>query len=207
MKKRICLVLVAVIFVVWGNSLALGEENDIFVNKFGVAMNISAVCPVDSDADNTVYLGGALTYDFIKYLGVGISSGWARWKEEFDGIEYGYVTGIPVLGDIYLKLPFELTDEFKVVPYGVAGFGMMFWDYEESSLLKDNGISVDVDPSFAMRFGGGVDFFITENFAIFGEVSYLYSDARVKASAFGAQAEATMDTDAWIFGGGVKFVF
>ena len=51
------------------------------------------------------------------------------------------------------------------------------------------------------------DFFFTENVAIFGEVSYLYSDATAKASAFGSYAEAKLDTDIWLFGGGIKYVF
>ena len=113
---------------------------------------------------------------------------------------------IPLFGDIFLKAPIKL-DKFKIVPYGIVGFGIIFWDFDESSLLETNGISVSIDPGFGMKFGGGIDFFVTENIAIFGEGSFIWSDADATAAAKGTVAAATIDTDTWLIGGGIKYVF
>ncbi len=98
-------------------------------------------------------------------------------------------------------------DQYKIVPYGVVGFGIIFWDFDESSLLKTNGITVSMDPAFGMKFGGGVDFFVTENLAIFREGSFIWSDADATVAGRGAVASATVDTDTWLIGGGIKYVF
>jgi len=173
--------------------------------KIGVAGNVSAAMPKE-DGDPTVFLGGYLSYDILNCFGVGIESGWARWTQRDNGVDYGNLNMIPLFGDIFVKLPFKV-EGFKVVPYGVVGAGVLFWDFEESSLVRDSGVTISIDPAFGLKFGGGIDFFVTKNIAIFGEASFIWSDADATASAGGSVASATLDTDLWLLGGGVKYVF
>ncbi len=201
MKKLILIAL----FVAGMSSAAFAR--DVQEGKWALSVQSAAVMPRDDDNDDTIYYGGRLTYDITPNVAVGVESGWMNFEQEADGIDFGDQRGIPLLADIVLKLPIEATDN-KLVPYVLGGVGVVFWDYQESSILKDNGFSVDSDTAFAARIGGGVEYYVSNNVALFLEGSYLFStyDAKVRYGSSSA-ANIEVDSDAFFAGGGVKVGF
>ena len=121
-------------------------------------------------------------------------------------MDYGDVSVVPLLATLIVKNPIEL-DECAVVPYGILGLGVCFWDYDESSALTNAGISVDMDSEFALKLGAGLDYYFTENVALNLEGSFMWSDTTGHVDAFGTHAQVDLDGDMWMLGGGLKCRF
>lgn len=201
MKK---IMLVAII------ALALCQINafarDVDAKKWEISLQGAGVIPNDTDIDPTYYVGGRIAYNINKNVSVAGESGWMGWDDSDGTTKYGEVNGIPLLADLILKMPIEATEN-KLVPYVLGGVGVVFWDYKEEAILTSNGITVDGDTSFAARLGAGVDYYVSDNIALFAEASYLFSDYDIKVNAGGIIAGAKTDTDAVFAGAGIKFAF
>ena len=174
---------------------------------FNFGVDCSAVIPVEDGAKTGIYASGMFSYDITKYLAIGIESGYMQVDFEESGIKLGSLRAAPLLGDLILKYDIE-TDNFTIVPYGIVGAGCLFSDFHESDIVKLAGLSLDTKTAFLAKFGGGIDFFLTDNIALNFEASYLL--CRIKASAsWSGQAYATdtLKADSVLVGGGVKVRF
>lgn len=189
-----------------GGMVPQAMARDVEGSKWDVSILGGAFFPKEDDQDAGGYGGGRLTYNINEHAGLGIESGWSSFNQELDGVDYGDVRAIPLLANLFLRLPLEATEN-KLVPYAVGSIGVIIWDYEESSLLTDNGISVEGDTSFAARIGGGADFYIADNIAIFAEGGYMWSEYEAEVSAGGSVIAGTVDTDAAYAVGGIKIGF
>lgn len=174
--------------------------------RFSVGVVGGGVFPKDSEIDSTFYVGGNLAYGVNEYIALGGEVGYSSWDVEEVGVDYGEIRAVPLLADLYLRYPVEM-GENKLVPYVVGGLGVVFYDYKESSFLKQYGVTVDVDPSFALKLGGGLEYFFTKNIALGVEGSYGWSEADVSVSGAGAVASTSMDTNSWMVTGGIKYYF
>lgn len=196
---------VLVLFCICICGIASAEEIE---TKWSVGLVGGGVFPKDEDSDDTYYVGGNLAYGINDYIAVGGEVGYSRWTDEVDGIEYGKISHIPLLADLYVRYPIKVGDDDNLlVPYAVGGVGVVFWDYKESSYLKDLGISMDTEDGVGYKAGIGIDYYFTKNVSIGIESSYLWSDADVTASSAAALASAEIDTDEWMVNGCIKYHF
>jgi len=186
--------------------VASAEDVNNLTGRYSLGLVSGGVFPKDSDIDNRWYIGGNFAYGLNEYLAVGAEVGYTSWDDEENGIDYGDVRAVPLLADVYLRYPIESGD-YLFVPYIVGGVGVVFCDYDESSLLENNGISIDIDTELGVKLGGGFEYLISKNVALNFEGSYLWSDADATISGFGTYAAAELDTDAWIINGGLKYYF
>ena len=200
---KVKLLLLVMVLVTCVASVGYAQE---LSKRFDIGISGGGVFPKDSEIDTAGYIGGNIAYGVNEYIAIGGEAGYTKWKDEENSIHYGDVTAVPLLADLYLRYPIDMGEK-KLVPYGVGGIGVVFWDYEESSLLKDNNISVNMGSKLGVKLGAGADFFLTNNIAINLEGSYLWSDANMTVSAFGTTASATIDTDSWFLTGGLKYYF
>ncbi len=167
----------------------------------------AAAIPSDEDLETTGYIGGRLTYEFNDNLELGVESGYHEYKDEAGGIHFGDITGIPLLAIGSLKFPIEATDN-ALVPYLTGGVGVVFWDYQESSLVSDAGLDLGGDTSFSARAGIGLEYNLNDNLALFTEGSYLWSDYDVNLSLTGTTVGSTsVEMNTIFVGGGVKLNF
>lgn len=203
MRRFFCYLLVTFLLCCFAsNAEAQGDDERGYIN---LSIYGAGVFPNDDDVDEELYLGGRITYDILDYVEIGVEAGWVEYKvDDGAGIDAGDITGVPILGVIILKYPIEATDD-RLVPFAVVGAGVVLWSFDESSLLDVNGISVTGDESFAFKVGGGFDYYLTDNMAVFFEGSYMWSEYDVSISAGGAVVGTTLDTDAMFIGGGLKF--
>lgn len=179
------------------------------VGKVDAGINVSGILPRESDVHDAVYVGGTVAYGVTPWLALGVESGWTSPGVDLDlgngvSIDAGDLTGIPLLGDIILRVPMK---DGNLVPYGVVGLGAIFWNFDESSLFSAAGINVDVDTSFAAKFGGGVDYFVNDNWILNFEFGYVIADANITATAGGVSVSDSSNADYWMVGGGVKYLF
>ena len=191
MRVKVFLVSLIVLLLL-GGMVPQAMARDVGGSKWDVSILGGAWFPQEEDQDAGGYAGGRLTYNINEHAGLGIESGWSSFNQEADVTgdggedDLGDVRGIPLLANLFLRLPLEATGN-KLVPYAVGSIGVIIWDYEESSLLTDNGISIDGDTSFAARIGGGADFYIADNIAIFAEGGYMWSEYEVQSSVGGLE--------------------
>jgi len=202
MVKKLLVILVLTAFVLM--PFVVYAEN--VAKRSSVGIVGGGVFPKDSDIDNSWYIGGNFAYGINDYLAVGAEIGYTSWEDKEAGIDYGDVRAIPLLADVYLRYPIEAGNRM-FVPYIIGGVGIIFWEYDESSLLANNGVSVDMDTELGIKAGCGFEYFISDNVALNLEGSYLWSDANMSVAAFGTYAAAEIDTDAWIVNGGFKYYF
>ncbi|MBL7071734.1 MAG: hypothetical protein ISS26_06165 [Candidatus Omnitrophica bacterium] len=174
--------------------------------RINLGLNCSVVLPTEDESDAGIYVGGLLSYDILKYLAVGIESGYVRYDYAYQSIKIGTLNGCPLLGDVILKAPVEM-GEFTLTPYGVVGTGVLFSSFDESSIFEALGYTVDTETAFLMKFGGGIDFYVTDNIALNFEGSYYLADIDIKEQLLGQTYPSTIDADAWFIGGGAKIRF
>jgi opacity protein-like surface antigen len=183
------------------------ENSTIPANAWELSVQGGGVFPSKDDRfDNTGFVAGRLTYDVSPYVAIGAESGWMMFKDEVGGTKFGKIDGIPALGDLELKMPIPATDN-RLVPYAIGGAGVVFWNYRESGVLKNAGVKVDTETHFAAKGGVGVDYYFTNNMALFAEGSYLYSRFAPKIHGGGTAVTTKAQTGAFLVGGGLKLRF
>lgn len=202
--KRILLIALALLLV----PVAVYAAPD-RTGKWDAGVNVSELIPDDDEVDGTVYVGGTAAYGVTEWFALGVESGWASLDVEdssqfFGFSDWGELTGIPLMGDFILRVPIK---DSPVNPYAVVGLGVIFWDFDESDRVSSLGVEVDVDAAFAAKFGAGFDWFINDNWIINFEGGYVMSDTDVTLRVGGVSATANIETDYWMIGGGIKYLF
>ena len=158
----------------------------------------------DSSQDAALNLMYRLAYNVNDNFAVGVESGYYfDSKSSIGGINLGDLNGIPLFGDLIVRFP----NQSSVEPYGVLALGAIFWNFDESSLVKSAGVTASVDTGFAAKLAGGVDWFMNDHWAVNVEGGYIFSNATATVSGGGASISDKSDMDHWVVGGGLKYVF
>jgi Outer membrane protein beta-barrel domain len=175
--------------------------------KWNLGVNAQAVIPKDDAFDNGFNVQGLLSYDVMDFIAIGLDVGWTTYDINDGGIDFGSVNSILILGDIILKYPMEVGDDFVLVPFLINGFGGVITNVDESSTVTSVGGSFEVENSFAYKLGGGFDFYFNEMIAVTFETSYLFNNADWTAKVNSASADADINCNAYYVGGGLKVKF
>ena len=139
--------------------------------------------------DDTLYVGADWSHGVNSWAALGVEAGWEGTNFNFDDQSIDIVT---VFGDFIGRMS---VPEWPAVPYGVVGVGVLHASSEVSNFDSD-------DTSFAMKLGGGLDWFLNRNWIINFEAAYIATGGDLPASN-----GVTEDLDHWRVGGGLKFVF
>lgn len=175
--------------------------------KVDLGVHVSGVLHEDADTGNALGISGRAAYGLNEWVAVGVEAGYYGGADvASEGFELGDLSGVSVFGDILLRFP----NESQILPYGVLGIGGIFWNFDDSELVKSVGLETKVDDSFAVKLGGGFDWFVSEHWAINFEAAYVFADATVHAveSSTGSDlASEEGSLNHWVIGAGVKFLF
>lgn len=178
--------------------------------KIDAGIGASAFFGGDGGADDTVFVAGAVNYGLNPHWAIGVSGGWADTEIEGDNaagsrLEAGSETLIPLFFDVIYRAH---SDERSWTPYFDLGLGMLFVDHGGNRDLGINNLSVQDDDGFAVKLAGGVDWFVTENWAYNLELGYVFTDASadIVSNATGDEIDS-VDLDFWYAGAGVKYRF
>jgi len=161
------------------------------VTALGIALMAMIGIPAQAEADDDfsspgVYLGaaGALgfdNYDFGPWdVNVDVAGGFDSWvgfrliPNLAVEVEFGYLNGFEMM-DLLEYDALVLTGNLKgyiltgrVQPFVVAGVGMTHLRGKNLA----SGASAN-DEDFAARFGGGIDYYLTENLAVQVKATYV----------------------------------
>jgi opacity protein-like surface antigen len=203
MKKII--ILIALMFGVGSQASAatLAER----VGKWDAGVGVSGVLFVDELQNDTVQLAGNFNYGVMKYVSVGLELSYL-FDSRSEGIpgdydDLGDARAFSTMANVRLYLPL---DESQVQPYFVAGIGGIYWDFETSKEVKDDGLTLDLSSALAVQVGGGVDWFVSERMAINIEAAYVFNkpsgSARYEDDVYSGSGES----DFVRIGGGLKAI-
>ena len=146
-----------------------------------------------SDVDSDWNIGARLTYDFTPYLEAGIETGWTSYDVDNRGAaggQLGEIEFIPLYFILIGKYPLEFTD-YTLVPYVLGGVGIVFWDSDASQ----PGVTDDEGEDYAFKLGGGADYYVTDNTAVFIEGGF---------QSWSTDLEIGNGVDSFYVSGGIK---
>jgi opacity protein-like surface antigen len=162
--------------------------------RWDAGLNLSGAVAGDEGIDDGVFIGGNVSYGFQPWFALGLEAGYQDTSTENDDL-----SAVPIFVDGIFRFPNHQMNA-PIVPYGVVGVGAIIWDYEgtdEISQLDDN-----IDSSFAVKGGAGVDWFLNPNWALNLEIAYVYADDDIELTR-----TTRSDLDYWTVGGGIKYIF
>lgn len=214
MKKRITVIFIALVCLLAAGQIAYAAPDR--VGKIDVGINVSGAIPTDAEADGGVAVGGDMAYGVNKWFAVGFSAGWqgTKLKSVTDGvvtIAGTDVNGVPIFGELILRLPIE---NQQFVPYGLVGLGTVIWSVDDTTAtdgIHTAKVGVKANNAFAVKLGGGFDWFLNNNWILNFDAAYVFDRADVTGTVTsgGLSASATehQKLDYWTIGGGVKYLF
>jgi opacity protein-like surface antigen len=155
-------------------------------------------------SEDTGYVQANVAYGITPWIAIGVEGGWQESDTDLaplGGSSEELGIGL-VLADIIVRIPNHPFHE-QLVPYFVLGLGAgdAYVTNDSGTSNVRNGDDVD-DMGFAWKLGGGLDWFINDNWAIYGEVAYVDVDADLPGTSVGSDS-----IDFWTVGAGLKFVF
>lgn len=159
-----------------------------------IGLNVSGTVADDSELDDGLFIGGNMSHGFNEWFALGAEVAWHDTSTESDDL-----SAIPVLVDAIFRMA-PLSD-LPLVPYGVLGAGVIIFDYDRDDVSLSN-LDDDIDASFTVKAGGGVDWFLNEHWIVNFEAAYYFTEEDVELTN-----TTRGDLDFWTVGGGVKYVF
>jgi outer membrane protein with beta-barrel domain len=174
--------------------------------RTNVGVNFSAFVPSGNEFQVGSYVGGQVSYDLTWFFALGFEGGYLNCDLKGDDQNVGKFNAAPLLGDIIIKVPMDM-HSFVFTPYGIVGLGCLISNVQTGDAVTNDG-TIETNVPFLVKFGGGFDFIINEQFIINFEASYHYAqvefDEKLTNQAFGLDKTKL---NAGYVGGGVKYRF
>ncbi|MGH7197252.1 MAG: outer membrane beta-barrel protein [Candidatus Omnitrophota bacterium] len=186
------------------------------VGKHEIGVNVSGFLETDEDIDDTLFIGGQWAYGITDWFAIGASSGWAQADSQVAITGSGVTltsdsefTAVPIMADFIFRAS---KWHENLVPYAVVGVGVVLWDLDGTTTVSAPGVGtfpvqIEVDNAFGLKAGGGFDWFINENWILFFEATYTWTEPDVETTVLGTSSSDEVDLSYINVGGGVKFVF
>ncbi len=234
MKKYVVVFLGLVLFFgTAGLALAQGGGEFFYsdqeiAGRFNLAVRGGAVLPYKPKADyvytatetlslkrkNGWFAGGELTYDLGDYLALGVEGYYQEYKVDVTAAFHGLAAGgnlgkarnSMAFAKFILKYSFDMED-FAFVPYIAGAPGGIFPTFKDSPAAGAASVSVKPQNGFAAKYSGGFDLYITDNFAINAEGSFLMANIKTAVALTAGTTKNDIKNDAWMVGGGLKCKF
>lgn len=125
--------------------------------------------PEDNNVENTAGLNGYLGYRVNEFASLEIH---IEWVNNFLNDNPGQLGG--VTSSVRTKV---YATQSRLQPYATVGAGILATTINKSNNIE--GIN-KAQSDWAFRFGGGIDFYLTENWALNAEATYLWTVGDVK---------------------------
>jgi len=170
------------------------------------------ITPLSADArveaQDAWSLGLTMTYMATKNIGVGVLAAWP-FEHDIDGA--GDISALNTVAttkhlppSVTLQYHFDTGSKFH--PYIGAGLNYTyFFDEDTKNTLATISPEIDLDDSFGLAGEVGVDYELSNNWVVSGQVWYLDIDTRAKIK--GVAGSYDVDIDPWVVmvGVGKKF--
>ena len=191
-----------------GAGAALADDHD---SPWQVRIRLIDVAP---DESSTTSIGGEAKVDSAVVPELDITYFWTdNWATELilattkhDVSAVGTALGDLSLGDTWvlpptLTLQYHFAPDAAVSPYLGAGLNYTFFYNADSGDVD----SIDYSNGFGLAAQAGIDFAVTDNWALNLDVKKIWLNTDVEIN--GGAVTADVDLDPWVFGAGFTYRF
>ena len=184
MKKNVVILVCIVSLIFFIGSISYAQTPP---KNWGIGGRISwltldddTVQGVTFDPDATVLFEGIAQYFVNDLFSLEFSVGYSNG--DFDAESLGVSVNFGELQQIPVRLTGRFHHWFvdsKATFYGGGGVGYYFNDFDLANVVlsSEPGASVDVDNSFGYHLDAGVEYFVTESWALDLDVKYVWNKA------------------------------
>ncbi|MFQ6083097.1 MAG: OmpW family outer membrane protein [Candidatus Aminicenantia bacterium] len=140
---------------------------------FGLGLKIEYATPLEKIYGSGFMSGLSFSFTIGNNFALEIDSG--NWKSEVEEKEGGLYQGKLSITPVLFTGQFLIPVGRSFIPYLGIGFGYYFNHFnlsEEIITIPEVKINQEVEDIFGIHFGGGFDYFFTENMALNGDVKY-----------------------------------
>ncbi|MFC1631525.1 OmpW family outer membrane protein [Candidatus Omnitrophota bacterium] len=192
--KRIALIGLVIFFLMTQASFADSFfADDLLEGRWGLSFFVNRAMP-DGGYDTKMGLAGAIEYNWAPHLSFEMEAAHLSLEEETENLgsqSTGELNFTSVLTNV--KWRFYSENQFYVFVFG--GVGMVFPEYQEATWISQQGVSVDLSTGFAYQFGGGLDYYFNDNFALVAKVGRFEATEDAEYTATWLNATDTIKTE------------
>jgi outer membrane protein W len=157
------------------------------------------------DIENDLAVGLNLTYIVTQNFSLELAWNYFKTDIEEGSFKLGEFTTMPFM----LTCQFRLTPMGPIIPYVGGGVGYFINKFDESSEAEENAEvkDIDIDNSLGLHTNAGLDWFLTDNFALNLDAKYLFTEADIEGEEGDSKVTGDIDFEALTIGSGIKFYF
>ena len=225
--KRLCVFVVLFFSAIGFSTISRAEGNLPLQGSLGVGVRPFGIFPKSDefrgerlDFKNGVGAEINVTYRFLKYLALEGAVGYTEFdiKNKTLAVDWARIEVLPISATLQFRWISSKPEELRwIVPYASLGGGYYFLDLDEKSelinLWLSRGVAIDleVDDTFFVTVGGGVDIFVTDHIALNLDAKYAWAQADIDETRTTGSASQrlgdTMNLNGAFVGAGFKFFF
>jgi outer membrane protein W len=214
MRKNIIIVFCVATLLLFFVNVSFAQGPD---KKWGIGARLSLLSGEDDtvqgvkfEPDNTALFEGIVQYLannlFSMELSVGYSKMDVKAEESGLSIDFGELKQTPIR--LTGRLHYWFADS-KATLYGGGGIGYYINDFKLSGLVLSAipSASADADNSFGFHLNGGIEFFITDNFALDLDLKYVWTKADFEFRDSSGAETVEIDLNGFVAGISLKYCF
>jgi outer membrane protein W len=225
--KRLFVIVVLFFLVVGFSTISRAEGNLPLQGSVGVGVRPFGIFPKsdkfrgeDLDFENGVGAEINVTYRFLKYLALEGAVGYTEFdiKNDTLSVDWARMEMLPISLTLQFRWISKKPEELKwIVPYASLGGGYYFLDLEEKSELTSRWLSsgvlidLEIDDTFFLHAGGGLEIFLTDHIALNFDARYTWAEADIDEKRNDGvtiwEGGDTINLNSAYVGGGFKFYF
>jgi len=163
---------------------------DLVSDEFNMVMRYDVLLPLDDSAEDTWGITARFEWPLNKNMSVAGDIQYL-FRQKYPFVpdakgDLGDIRGIGGLVNLIYRFPYSK----NLSPYAIGGVGVFGWEFHENPFLQDRKATISLDPSFAYRLGGGLDWQLGDEWALNFEAAYFDTDiSREVQNATGREDE------------------
>ncbi len=225
--KRLYLSVVIFVLVVGFSTILWAEGNLPLQGSVGVGARLYGIFPKSDKLrgnrlDFEDGIGGEInvTYRFLKYLALEGGIGYTEFdiRNKTLGVDWARIDVLPISVTLQFRWISSKPEELRwIVPYASLGGGYYFLEIEEESeltrywLSRGVGIDLEIDDTFFLHVGGGIEIFLTDHIAVNLDAKYAWAQADIDETRITGTTSQTLggtiNLNSAFIGAGFKFFF
>jgi len=180
--------------------------------KLSFHANPGAASPQENNIHSAFESGFGFSLSLMKRIFLDLNFG--HWRSSVEEREGSLMNGELSVTPFFFSLQFKLMEGKRINPYLFIGANLVFTKFEIGEYIKIPEVTINqkVKNGLGLHFGGGADFSLTDQLALFAEGIYLARKAKAETIItdmnFGFSTEEfTINLDSLIFQMGIKYFF
>jgi opacity protein-like surface antigen len=150
------------------------SQNFSLAQKTGFHVNPGAAFPQENNIKSGFESGFGMSFPLMKR--VVLSLDFSYWKSTVEEEAGKLFNGKLSVTPFFLSFQFNLMEKGRIIPYVFLGPNLVFSTFEigEYYSIPELTINQEIHNGVGFHVGGGGDILLTDNWALFGSLTYLF---------------------------------